>query len=95
MYEFNDFVEAFQRIQEQQFQREAQAHHIIDDAVLIMNPKYKEAIAKSGIEAVILWSSECPEDKCYMVTDEDTKKEIKRNQFLYACKKVKADDDKI
>lgn len=93
MNDFSEYVEALRKIHEQEFLRDAQAKQMIDDAVLIMNPKYKEIIVESGIGATVLWSSQCPEEKCYMITDEDLKREIKRNQSMYFHKEVNADAD--
>lgn len=80
--EIDDYMKAFQRMREQELFKELQAKQMIDDAVLIMHPKHKRIIAESGIGAYVLWSDVCPEDKAYMITDEDLKKEMKRNRYF-------------
>lgn len=57
---------------------------LIEDAVLIMPPKYKAIIAESGLhKATILWSDACEEDKVYMVTDEDLKAYMRDNTWNF------------
>lgn len=94
--EYDEFMSSLLRIREAEIFAEAQAKKYIEDAVLIMNPKYKDIIAESGVNAFVLWSLYCPEERCFMVTDEDIKREIKRNTGMMARvqmeKEVKADD---
>ena len=76
---FNKVWKKFEEMQEQKFFKELQDNKNIEDAILIMNPKHKDIIIKSGLKCCILWSSLCPENTTYMVTDEQLKENFKRN----------------
>lgn len=71
--EFDRICKDFAEMQEQKIFKELQDNKSIEDAILIINPKHKEIVIKSGLKCCILWSSLCPEDKTYMVTDEQLK----------------------
>ncbi len=71
--DFDRICEDFAKMQEQMIFKDLKDSKSIEDAVLIMNPKHKEIVIKSGLKCCILWSSLCPEDKTYMVTDEQLK----------------------
>jgi hypothetical protein len=44
-----------------------------------MNPKHKELVSKSELsKATILWSNLCPEDKAFMVTDDELKERMNK-----------------
>ena len=51
----------------------------IEPAILIMNPKQKDIVARMkyfGIEVQVLFSQAVEENGCYMVQDEGTKRRI-------------------
>lgn len=75
--EFDKICKEIEEMQEQKIFKELQDNKSIEDAVLIMNPKHKDAVIKSGLKCCILWSSLCPENTTYMVTDEELKGNIK------------------
>ena len=90
---YDEFMSSLLRIREAEIFAEAQAKKYIEDAVLIMNPKHKNIIAESGVNAFVLWNLYCPEDKCFMVTDEDLKREIKRNICIMARTQMEEDEE--
>lgn len=62
---------------------------LIEDAVLIMHPKYKAIIAESGLhKATILWSDCCEDDKVYMVTDEEMKAYMRDGSWNFKEREV-------
>jgi hypothetical protein len=66
-------------LQEKRIIDEAKEAKMIEEAVLIIHPKYKETIMKSDLSnATILWSEHIEEDKAYMITDEELKDNIRR-----------------
>lgn len=75
--EFDKIWKEFAKMQEQKIFKVLQDNKSIEDAVLIMNPKHKDIVIKSGLKCCILWNNLCPEDKAYMVTDEELKENIK------------------
>lgn len=75
--DFDRICEDFAKMQEQMIFKDLKDSKSIEDAVLIMNPKHKEIVIKSGLKCCILWSHLCPEDKTYMVTDKELKENIK------------------
>lgn len=75
--DFDRICEGFAEMQEQKIFKELQDNKSIEDAVLIMNPKHKDVVIKSGLKCCILWSSLCPENTTYMVTDKQLKENIK------------------
>lgn len=77
--EFDKICKEIEKMQEQKIFKELQDNKSIEDAVLIMNPKHKDVVIKSGLKCCILWSSLCPENTTYMVTDEQLKANIKMN----------------
>ena len=61
---------------------EAKKHKIIEDAVLIMNPKHKGFIIETELsKATIVWSEAVEDDKAYMVVDDDLKKYFRDNTW--------------
>lgn len=74
---FDKVWKEFAEMQEQKTFKELQDNKSIEDAVLIMNPKHKDVVIKSGLKCCILWSHLYPENTTYMVTDEELKGNIK------------------
>lgn len=69
--------------------QKAEENKLIEDAVLIMHPKYKAIIAGSGLhKATILWSDCCEEDKVYMVTDEEMKAYMRDGSWNFKEREV-------
>ena len=91
--EYDEFMSSLLRMREAEIFVEAQAKKHIEDAVLIMNPKHKNIIVESGVNAFVLWNPYCPEEKCFIVTDEDLKREIKRNICMMARTQMEVDND--
>lgn len=77
--DFDRTYKEFVEMQEQKIFKELQDNKSIEDAVLIMNPKHKEIVIKSGLKCCILWSSLCPENKTYMVTDKQLKANLRES----------------
>ena len=77
--EYDRVCKEFSKMQEQKIFKELQDKKRIEDAVLIMNPKHKDVVIKSGLKCCILWSHVCPEDTTYMVTDEELKANLRES----------------
>ena len=73
-------IEKYQEAKEQEIFQNLQDTKRIEEAVLIMNPIHKELVSKSELsKATILWSNLCPEDKAFMVTDDELKERMKQS----------------
>ena len=77
--DFDRICKDFAEMQEQKIFKDLKDNKSVEDAVLIMNPKHKDAVIKSGLKCCILWSHVCPEDTTYMVTDEELKANLKES----------------
>lgn len=86
MYDQNmlmDAIEKFRKMKESEIWQDMVGIGQVEEAVLLCNPKHKEAMAeamdKTGITFLIVWSDQVPEDKMYMVRDRDLIETVKRS----------------
>ena len=79
----DEYINAIIKVSENEVLRNWKDEGKIENAVLIMHPKFKWIFAEYKLDVDVLFSDSCPEDKFYMVNDSDIKNEIKRNRAWF------------
>lgn len=79
----NDFIDAIMKVAEHEVFRNWKDEGKIENATLIMHPRYKWIFTHFKLDVDVLFSDVCPKDKIYMVNDEHIKNEIKRDRAYF------------